>query len=531
MGRGASTMANLTLKEISEFNHPLAFARQRTDPVSRAGELGPVETSMAQRPLVTSSMSESYSLLSGLTERLGMIRSNLVTMFQLANQGVQAKSQTVRDELYGKLRSLTGGVDDIVDATVWNGEQMLTGRSLNLSLSQSGKGGTRIDLSNYYTANEEGLNLTRQPESAKTDVYYDFYSAMRNSTSGIVGLEVDGASASAVDGTHEELETGLYQVEITYMGPQSTVALKNSDGIAVSTVDDVDLSGTGVEQVDMGVGVTIQVDKTQYLSAVDKYDYETNGPAKFLAKLSYERVYRHDLYQDGFEPVSDSALTVTSNRAIEDVAGTGSLSISSVGLAGVQDGMLGLESGVHSIRVNYNGAKSSVELRDAQGRIKYLNLKVDLSGEDPVTIDTGQGLKFSISNEGYADAKGQLNAIVDYTPAANDNTGFDFSSYANSISAAIDKIDKDMQALDVMSQNILILNSYQAGGGGMGGLGSGTVALGLVNNALGGGSDFFSSSYANTILGSVGSSLMDNISSAMSAQAQISSVRASSTVV
>jgi len=523
-------MANLTLKEISEFNHPLAFARQRTEPVGRASASGSVGSALTKGPMVTNSMSESYSLLSGLTERLGMIRSNLVTMLQLANQGGAARSQTVRDEMYGKLRSLSGGVDDIVDATVWNGEQMLTGRSLNLSLSQTGKGGTRIDLSSYYTSQEDGLNLTRQPESAKTDVYYDFYSAMRNSTSGIVGLDIKSASASAVDATHEELETGIYQIEVTYMGPESSVALKDADGIVVSNVKNVDLSGSGVEQIDMGVGVAIQIDKTQYLSAVDKYDYETKGPAKFMAKLAYDRVYRHDLYQEGFEPVSTNALSVTSNRPIRDAAGTGKLSISSIGLAGVKDDVLGLDSGVHSIRVNYNGAKSSVELRDAQGRIKYLNFKVDLSGDEPVTIDTGQGLKFSVANEGYADAKGQLNAIVDYTRAANDNTSFDFSSYSNNLNAAIDKIDKDMQALDVMSQNILILNSFQAGGGGMGGLGSGTVALGLVNSALGGGSDFFSSAYANTILGSVGSSLMDNISSAMSAQAQIASVRASSTV-
>lgn len=205
-------MANLTLKEISEFNHPLAFARQRTEPVGRASAAGSVGSALTKSALVTNSMSESYSLLSGLTERLGMIRSNLVTMLQLANQGGAARSQTVRDELYGKLRSLSCGVDDIVDATVWNGEQMLTGRSLNLSLSQSGKGGTRIELSSYYTSKEDGLNLTRQPESAKTDVYYDFYSAMRNSTSGIVGLDIKSAFASAVDATHEELETGIYQI-------------------------------------------------------------------------------------------------------------------------------------------------------------------------------------------------------------------------------------------------------------------------------------------------------------------------------
>lgn len=287
-------MAGLSLQEIADFNSPAAFTRSRTVGASATSSPSSIDTSRNKQTLKTQSLNESFSLVSGIANRLELIQGNLFTMLQLANEGLSVTNETDRDEIFGKLRSLTGGIDDIVDATVFNNQSTLDGRTLNLSFTSNGTVDRRLELGNYYGANEEGLDLSRQPSYAVTDTFYDFYSSSRNANSGIVGLDVTESFASSVQNTEVELETGTYQIEISYAGPDSTVSILNSNGVLLNTVEDVDLSGTGQELVDLGVGATISVEKVQLLESVDKFPYDTVGPAKFYAKLDYRRVFRQD---------------------------------------------------------------------------------------------------------------------------------------------------------------------------------------------------------------------------------------------
>ena len=512
-------MDRLTVSEIADYNNREAFSRLRsTSATTAATFLEAVKNASDYSKLKSGSIENSYSILNGISDRLEMIRANLTTMLGYAQSGAASKTTSDRDEYIGLLRSLSGGIDDIVDNTVWQGNKLLNGRSIELGMTANGTGvSEKLQLQSYYTSDEDGFDLTDQPASGTGTIYYDYYSAYRNSEAGVVGLDITDALPSAVASDQQELDTGTYRLEISYAGPDSSISIKNSDGGLVNTVRGVDLSGTGQEIVDLKVGVSLSIEKQQILQSIDKYDYVNDGPAKLYAMMYYDQTYAHELKQEGFEEFSDQSVSVNYQRDLKDGAG-GVLSFDSVKVAGVKDNALGLASGNYTVSVNYNGKSSSVTVQGADGKMAYLNYRVDLSGNKPVTIDTGKGLAFTVNNEGFA-GQGKMAARISYEAGGNNNADFDFTAYANKIQGAIDRLDADLLQTSKVMERVYTVYQYQSGNFGIGSNASaGSQATSLITGSAGIDSIFGA---VNGILNTSAEEIFTNAASAIAAQSEI----------
>ena len=520
-------MGELSIQEIQDYNNRNAFTRVRTASARASKTFLDSIADSNNRSVRTESLSDSYTLLSGLSKRLEMIRSNLTTMYEYARIGSTARGNS-RDEYIGLLRSLSGGIDDIVDATVWNSEKTLDGRVLDLSMSRSGSGASKkIDLGTYYSSDEAGFDLTKQPASGKVGIFYDYYAAYRNQQAGVVGLDITEGVASEVAPTKNELETGTYRLEISYAGPDSSISIKTLTGALINKVDGVDLSGTGQELVDLEVGASLSISKEQILQSIDKYDYENEGPATLYAVMDYERVYRHELSQENFSQYTERELEVGYKRKLTDGAG-GSIEIESLVMSGISPKKTGFASGDYSVRVNYRGEDSSVEIRDSKGHMLYLNHKVDLSGDEKVEIDTGKGISFTIDNDNFSGETGQMIAFFNYQAETNNNEDFDFNAYMGKIEDAIARLDSDWDAILKAQEEIVQLNSYTNGSYAAN---ASTSSASLVTSLLAGSmsstaSSIFNYSSANSGLSLVAGEIFQNTSAAMSVQANVYAARA-----
>lgn len=525
-------MPGLTISQIADFNHRDAFARVRTGSAREVKQFTDSLSNASFARIKTNNLSESYSLLAGVGNRLGMVRANLSTMLDFARQGTSVTNELDRDELIGQMRSLSGGIDDIVDQTLWKEQKTLDGRTLDVSLTTQGGGASKqIKLESFYTSDEEGFDLTEQPTSAKADIFYDYYSAYRNQQSGLVGLDISKAYHSAVDAAKSELETGTYSLEIEYKGPDSAITVKTLEGLPINTVTGVDLSGTGQELVDLEVGVTLSIEKEQFLESIDKYDYQNEGSVTLYAKMDYQRVFQHELHLDGFEQYTDRNLDVNYKKTLTDSLG-GSLEIESLNMSGVKAGNIEFATGNYSLRVNYQGEDSSVAIYNNRGILQYLDHQVDLSGSDKVKIDTGKGVAFTIDNTNFTDQSGQMVALFDYEAEENRNQDFDFTAYAAKIEEAIDRLDTDLEAVYSAQDEILQINSYQNSSAYSQSAATSSAALigGLLssyeNNSA---SSIFGASSANAQLGLVANAIFQGTSAAMAVQADLTSARVSKT--
>jgi len=512
-------MDRLSISEIADYNNRQAFARVRNSSITTAATyLESVKNASDYSKMKSGSIENSYSILSGISDRLELIRANLSTMLGYAQSGAAATNESDRDEYIGLLRSLSGGIDDIVDNTVWNNTKLLDGRGIELNLTSSGSGSSeKLELNSYYTSDEEGFDLTSQPASGQGTIYYDYYSVYRNSVAGVVGLDITEALSSEVASNQNELDTGSYRLEVSYAGPDSQISIKNTDGVLINTVKNVDLSGSGQEIVDLGVGVSLSISKEQILQSIDKYDYETLGPAKLYAMLYYNQTYEHQLKQDDFKEFSDQSVTVNYQRDLKDTSG-GTLSFDSIRVGGVDSDTVGMASGNYTVTVNYNGASSSLEVRNSDGKLAYLNYRVDLSGSDPVSIDTGKGLSFSISNDGYT-GKGKMTSTLTYVAGGNNNDDFDFRAYANKIQDAIVRLDEDLSEISDTMDRVYTIYQYQSGNfNASGTTTSAGQAMSLITGSAGTSTIF---SAANSILSASAEDIFSNAASAISAQGDV----------
>ncbi len=512
-------MDRLSLGEIADYNNRDAFARLRTNNKATAATfLESVQNGSDYTSLRSDGIEGSYTILNGLSQRLELIRANLTTMLGYAQQGASATTEKDRDEAIGVLRSLSGGIDDIVDNTVWQGNKLLNGRSIDLSLTGSGTGASeKLELESYYTSDEKGFNLTEQPAASQGTIYYDYYAAYRNSEAGVVGLDISEAIGSDVASNQSELDQGNYRIEISYAGPDSSITIKDAEGGFINQVDGVDLSGDGQEIVDLEVGISLSIEKQQILQSIDKYDYENDGPAKLYAMMYYEQTYEHKLEQEGFEEFSDQSVTVNYQSDSDDGAG-GALSFDSIRIAGLDNGSLGLESGNYTLSVNYNGESSSVQLKSSDGKLAYLNYRVDLSGSDPVTIDTGKGLAFTVNNDGFQ-GTGSISASLSYEADGNNNEDFDFASYGNKIIDAIERLDQDLYEVANTMERVYSIYQYQSGNFGVNSNATaGGQAISLITGSAGENSIFGA---ANGLLNVSAEEIFSNAASAISAQSEI----------
>jgi len=291
-------METLTSKQIADFNNPLAFARDRSL------QVGATALRSETAPIRTQSMEESYRLVLGASERLETLRGNLETMLDLAQKGSRARGNERKiAEYYGKIRSLTAGFDQVVEAIRFNKQPIFTNRPIELSMD-TGRS-LKLDPIRLLTYGEDSLSLSQSVPSAKAEVSYFVDDQIVNDAYDIIGLDISGASFYGGGIPGLELESGVYKVNVEYMGENSAVSLRTREGDLIERKEGVDLSGSGTQWVDFDQGVRLNFEMESLFQTFDKYDFESRGPANLSATLSYERIDRQ-MVRTAENPVTGS---------------------------------------------------------------------------------------------------------------------------------------------------------------------------------------------------------------------------------
>ncbi|MEX0322906.1 MAG: hypothetical protein AB3N63_12155 [Puniceicoccaceae bacterium] len=444
-------MENLTTKQIEDFNNPLAFARTRE---ARVGQsvIGLVEN----RPIWTEDIEASYRLILGASERLETLEGNLNTMLDLSRSGESARGNEQKiEEVYGKLRSLSAGFDQIIDAVVFDGRSVFAGDPVYLDL---GGGARPIDLetSRLLTYGEDGLGLSAAEATASVNISYSIDDQIVNKAFDIVGLDIaEGSYNQSTDPTRE-LETGTYKVKISYEGPDSTVQLTTTTGAIIESKTGVDLSGSGREWVDFDVGLRLTFEMDSLFGSFDKWDYEGRGPANLSATLNYERLDGHVLRTS--DEVLEDKIEMKYDPVLSD--GNGKITLSDLNFSPVSVDKTALDNGVYSLSVEYKGENSIVRLHDGLGRLQGYQFGVDLTGEK-TTVDFGNGFSFDVNNTGYLQDGATLTVPVEYQHERPPLEDFDFSEYAKRIEAAIEVVAGQREVVEEARLRIEEVNNMR----------------------------------------------------------------------
>jgi hypothetical protein len=429
-------MEHLTTSQIADFNNPMAFARTRTTRVGQT-EIG----SEHQRTVRTGDIEESYRLVLGATEKLEILSGNLNTMLDLTNSGMRNLSNSRKqEEIYGKLRSLSAGFDQVVEAIRFNGEKIFTNKPIVLTQGP----GTRdllIDPVSLLTHGENSLELSQSVAGASVGVEYYTDDAILNDAYDVVGLELNQASYLPGSNPALELETGSYKVAITYLGKNSSVEIRNTEGDLIEKKDQVDLSGSGSEWVDFDVGVRLKFEMESLFQSFDKYDFEAKGAAVLSATLNYERVDKHVLRTASEEPAVNSAEFVFSSPL---TIGSSQLKVGNPKIAPLEELTQPLATGNYTIEVEYYGENSIVKLSDELGRLQGYQFGVDLSQDGSHEVNFGNGLSFEIETDQFNTDGASLNTALDYNREAQDLEEFDFNEYADRIREALLIVDEQL---------------------------------------------------------------------------------------
>lgn len=419
----------LTTSQIDDFNNPLAFARTRN------ARIGQNEfTTSTSRTIRTGDIEESYRLILGAASRLETLEGNLQTMLDLTEQGSRARDdeRKVR-EFYGKIRSLSAGFDQVVEAIRFNDEAIFADRPIALSMGPGARD-INLDPIRLLTYGEDSLNLSESVASADIRIRYTTANQIINNGYDIIGLDLNEASYIAGSNPALELEDGDYRVEIEYAGSDSTVRILTEEGSPVEEKTSVDLSGSGTEWVDFDVGVRLSFEMESLFQSFDKYDFETNGPAQLQATMSYERIERHVVRTDEEPPgVQGAEFLFDSTLAI----GGGTLKLAEPSVSAVEPDKTALESGSYNLQIQYLGEDSIVRLTDSFGRIKAYEFGVDLSTQGPQSIDLGNGLSFTVDNDNFSESGATYNTVVNYQAEERAIDQFDFLEYKKRVEEAI----------------------------------------------------------------------------------------------
>ncbi|MBC2595039.1 hypothetical protein H5P28_12295 [Ruficoccus amylovorans] len=495
-------MDSLSSTQIADFLNPLAFARTRENRVgqSKLGE----ETGTIRSPDIEA----SYRLVTGASTRLETLEGNLFTMLELAGKGASARTERARQDIYGQLRSLGAGFDQVVEAIRFNDRAVFTGDPISLSLGE-GFSDIQLNPDKLLTYGEDSLNLSQTRVGAEVAVSYGLEDAIVNQAYDIVGLDIESAAFLPGGNPALELESGAYKLGITYQGANSSVELRDLEGNLIEKQDGVDLSGDGREWVDFDAGIRLSFEKFNLFATYDKYDYERNGPAKLSATLNYRRIDEYIL-RTGDEPPEDS---VTMSFPGRIRIGSTSLEALAPHMNPIATGVTAAEGGRYTVEVDYNGAQSRVRLKDELGRLQRYLFDVDLSAEGTTEVDFGNGLAFDWKNTGFGDQKASLTAFLDYRLAKPPVEEFDFKAYADQLADAIEIIQAQREMIDTAKAQIE--QSYSSRNSG--GAGGQVLPLNLsgISTILGGASadSFFASTTSQARLGVIS----DQIFSAASA--------------
>jgi len=474
-------MERLSPSQIREFIDPRAFMITRS-PESESVDRSSA-TAVRQREVTTSSLESSLNMVLGASRRLDQLSFNLSTMRELAEEGARSGlSERKANEIYGKLRSLTAGFDDVVSQTNFEGKSILDGRSAELS---TGAGNLDLELADLRGGGEGSLELIKRSRSADVTVYYETATLLANQRTGLVGLNIEDTAYIEPAEGQTELEDGKYRVEIEYQGPQSTLRLFSEEGALLEEQEDVDLSGNGMEFVEFGKGLRFTISKTQLLESFDKWDWENDGPVSLNADMLYTRTWKHEL-QDGQEPsnpFSEVSFTVPPRRSFADSA----LNLRQIETTGVNIGKQELESGSYSLEIDYKGSESTIIIRDAAGNLRERLSKVDLSGTGEHEIDLGIGAKITFENKNWDDTPRKVNAVFDYEKAETVTPqDFDYKAFLETVIEAEEAITAQVKRFAEAEKSLLAI--YKGNTGNSASVSAQTLAGSAVSALLGGGS-------------------------------------------
>lgn len=412
---------DLTASEIKEFLDPWAFMRPREKVESLVTADGKELPLFGESELLTTTLSQSVNVLTSAYDRLETILGNLATMKQLSEEAARSRDSVSRDEAYAKLRSLTAGIDIIVDQSRFNHQRMLDGSGVTLASTMNGKT-SEPGLANLLTFGEGSLEISEYTDTSRVTLFFGEGASMLNGNKGRLGIEIMDAQYSEPTDPEEELEDGEYRLKIDYAGENSTVYLTDQALDPIATIENVDLSGDQIREVDFGNGVKITIDATTIYSPsdYDKWDYENKGPTAYFADVDYRRVSQQTLLVDSNEKLyKDANLIRTSPAATED---GGELRIQSFdyNASGLREGAL--EAGNYSVKINYFGEYSTVSVKDERGVNVALKTGVDLSAQGMQSIDMGNGLVINFQNDGAGMVPDEVTATLSITESENTKT-------------------------------------------------------------------------------------------------------------
>ncbi len=441
-------MAEVNLQKLSwetivEYNLANAFAI----PVSEVEDTD----SIKYKSVATDSYSQSAGLLKDMTENLETLMGNLDAMYGFASSATKLSKNDSegRAEAYAQLRSLSAGVDTIVRDYKLEDIPLFNGRSFELSY---GNGKIGMTLDNLESSDEEALGLAKDGEGAFVTVSYDYLAMMKNATSDIVGLDIAEAYASDVDLSKYpytgQLEDGDYWVKVTYKGAASDIEIQNMDGSTIEKVSGVDLSGTGQVSVKFNSGVTLELEKDYFETALggDKYDYDVLGVQSLFAKLKYETNVQHNL-DDGTDYELKTSDTVAMNSGSRIAGTTGTLKVGAV-TSPVSGSAVEMKSGNYNMKLQYDGEKSSIWIYASDGTLVSTKRNIDLTGEDAFSVDMGTGISITLDPNNFTSEKRNYYSNLTYTRADEASDVFDFDSYLERIQSAIDLVQEQLDVVE-----------------------------------------------------------------------------------
>ncbi|MBN2069095.1 MAG: hypothetical protein JW739_05605 [Opitutales bacterium] len=484
----------LTTSQIAEYNALTAFAITREN---LAGLSAPTTENENPTKVSTSSIEDSVSLLSGSLERLNSVNSNLYSMLKLSEEAASSDVTDERkQEIYALMRSLSAGINELITDTTFDGKNTINGNTLYLSNGTTGGSSYKLSVEDMSVW-EDGLNLATQKDGAIIDLWESKGTAYLNNSSDLEGLEFASAEYIEPAAGYTELKNGDYKVEISYYGSESSVILRDDNGIEIDRVDGVNLSGSGTTTVEMNAGIKFTIDKEQSSKYFDKYNYITNGATSYYSDLTYQRVYTHNLSSGGNDGSdSDSSVKLLFGSLPSTEGETGNLSLTEITTSSV-DPEDELASGTYSLQIDYkgdyNGDKSSVMLMNGKGVIvsaKTIDLS-ELGSADIHTIDFGNGVSISIDSNDFDSDTGTLKTSFVYTQSTSAYDTFDYEAYIEQIESAILVVDEQITEFKEAQEsltNIYQIQSTIANGGDLSSVmyGTGaTTANSLLSSSIG----------------------------------------------
>lgn len=503
---------------IRSYLEPNVFATARS---AARGIATTQATAASSATVKAGSMQDSYQLLTGSLERLGTLRSNLRTLQELSFEANQPKVSLQRkEEIYGMMRSLTAGIDILVDETRYKDQKVLDGSDLQVNSGTSAT--TRLQLDSLRSSDDGGLDLSSKIAGVRTDVFFDASDQANNALAGVLGLDISDSRGITPQPGNLELANGDYSIKVHYAGPNSTVELFTSEGRLLSRAEGVDLSGNGVETVPLESGVELTFAKEQLSEEIDKYDYENNGPAILTAKLRYERVYQHEL-DDGSGQTRNEAAAELVVSSPQRLSSSGSLDVDTVSLAGLTDPARALETGAYRVEVGYAGANSTATLYDRDGRMVDFLGGLNLEGTGKHAINFDRGFKVTLDNQNFGGGTSQLTAQINLTKADVAHEVFDFSAFAGKVDAALARADAQYDDMEAAQQQIVRIQQAQMGAGsaalnGVTGLSTGQLLSTLLGGSNNSGIQSFAQASAQTNL--IGMQILNQANAAILTQTQ-----------